>query len=134
MSEHLSPTLSIDTVKSRIQVHKNTLHLLNDPPYIQLLFDPDTLGIAIHASSKNLPRHHTIRVVMDRTVAGSFDIYAHYLIKRIQQLIPTLKPDGLYHLTGKLVSAECAVLFPISTLHGIIDSVTQENQPKGETP
>lgn len=135
MSEHLSSTLSIDTVKSRIRVHKNTLHLLNDPPYIQLLFDPDTLGIAVHAASKNIPRHQTIRVVMDRTgSAGSFDIYAHYLIQRIQQLVPALTPHGLYRLTGKLVPTECAVLFHINTLQAIIVPESLENIPKGETP
>ena len=44
MSDHNSPTvlLSVDIKKYRIRIHKATLHLLGDPPYIQLLINPSS--------------------------------------------------------------------------------------------
>ena len=44
------PILCIDLKKSLIRIHRNTLRLLGDPDYIQLLINPATKMIAIKAA------------------------------------------------------------------------------------
>lgn len=34
------PVIVIDSKSGRIRIHRNTLHLLGDPEYIQLLINP----------------------------------------------------------------------------------------------
>ena len=46
----LKPILCIDLKKNRIRIHKQTLRLLGNPEYIQLLVNPDIHMIAIRRS------------------------------------------------------------------------------------
>ena len=41
------PILSIDLKKSLIRVHRNTLRLLGDPDYIQLLINPNAKMLSL---------------------------------------------------------------------------------------
>ena len=51
MSDQSTPIvkLSIDMKKSRIRLYKSTLHVLGDPPYVQLLVEPSAGVVAIMA-------------------------------------------------------------------------------------
>ena len=55
------PILSIDLKKSLIRVHRNTLRLLGDPDYIQLLINPNAKMIAIKAGDKRDYLAHKVR-------------------------------------------------------------------------
>lgn len=44
------PILSIDLKKSLIRIHRNTLRLLGDPDYIQLLINPNSKAGVIQFS------------------------------------------------------------------------------------
>lgn len=46
------PMIVIDSKNNRIRIHRNTLHLLGDPEYIQLLVNPERLMIAVLSSQK----------------------------------------------------------------------------------
>lgn len=46
------PILSIDLKKSLIRIHRNTLRLLGDPDYIQLMINPNSKMIAIKAGEQ----------------------------------------------------------------------------------
>ena len=55
------PILSIDLKKSLIRIHRNTLRLLGDPDYIQLLINPNSKMIAIKAGDKRDYLAHKVR-------------------------------------------------------------------------
>ena len=119
MTEATDPRilLSIDLKKFRLRVHKQTLKLLDNPPFVQLLFSPKCSAIVMLRCEKQTPGGQEIKVVFDKpTSAGTFDIYSKELITRIRKEFNGLEQDGLYHLTGFPVVEEGGVCFPLGTL------------------
>ena len=62
MTETPNPavTISVDLKKYRIRIYKSMLRLLGDPPYIQLLVNPDNKCVAIRAVEKAVIIRHKI--------------------------------------------------------------------------
>ena len=109
--------LSIDLKKYRIRIHKQTLHFLNDPPYVQLLFSSRRQAIVVLPIYKKVPNGQEIPVVFDKPDAsGTFDIYSKELIQRIRNEFSGLDQSGLYRLLGFVIPDDGGVCFPLSTL------------------
>ena len=109
--------MSIDLKKNRLRVHKQTLRLLDSPPFVQLLFSPKCCAIVVLPCEKQKPGGQEIPVVYDKpNSAGTFDIYSKELITRIRNEFGGLDKKGLYRLNGFPVSEEGGVCFPLSTL------------------
>ncbi len=47
------PVICIDQNKYCIRIHKNTLHMIGDPKFIQLLINPEKLLILIRAANRS---------------------------------------------------------------------------------
>ena len=47
----LRPKITIDLKKNRIRVYRDTLHMISDPKYIQLLINPKAKKIIILGST-----------------------------------------------------------------------------------
>lgn len=109
--------LTIDLRKYRIRLHKSTLHLLDDPPYVQLLVNPSAKVVALKAVMKNLSGDSTHRVSRKQLQsANSVEIYSMSFIKTLMQVIPELKEGRRYRMNGEIVSAEGLALFSFDTL------------------
>lgn len=107
------PMIVIDSKNSRIRIHRNTLHLLGDPKYIQLLVNPKRLTIAI-LSSKKLKTANVIR--WDRIAENrSCELYSKILIRQLGSICPNWKPDGKYRLYGACVSEGLLIQFDLSS-------------------
>ena len=65
-ANHL-PSVVIDLRKNLIRIHKQTLHLLGDPDFVQILVNPENHTIAIRSSSPTDYRSQRIR---RKTIAG----------------------------------------------------------------
>ena len=117
MTNAEQPVLSLDLKKGRIRVHKQTLHALGDPPFIQLLFSARRKAIVILKRDMRLPNGQEIAVTFDKpTSAGCFDLYSRELLSRIRSQFSGLDRQGLYHLTGYASLQDGAVVFPLDTL------------------
>ena len=119
MTEAIDPKviLSIDLKKYRLRVHKQTLRLLDSPPFVQLLFSPKHNAIVVLKSEKKTVGGQEIPVVYDKpNSAGTFDIYSKELITRIRNEFGGLDREGLYHLNGYRMTEEGGVCFPLSSL------------------
>ena len=125
MTEATDPKviLSIDLKKYRLRVHKQTLRLLDSPPFVQLLFSPKHNAIVVLKCEKETISGQEIPVVYDKpTSAGTFDIYSKELITRIRNEFGGLDRQGLYHLNGFQMPEEGGVCFPLSSLVPAEDS------------
>lgn len=106
------PIIVIDSKNSRIRIHRNTLNLLGNPEYIQLLVNPERLTLAI-APSQRLKTANTIR--WDRiTESKSCELYSKILIRQLGSICPNWRKDGKYRLYGDCVSDGLLIQFDMS--------------------
>ncbi len=76
------PAIMFDFKKSRIRIHKNTLHALNNPAYVLLLINPIDRLIAVQANDGTDARAH--RVGMRASKNKSFEIYSMALLDKLR--------------------------------------------------
>ena len=89
-----STSISIDLKKYRIRIHKQTIHLLGDPKYIQLLVNPLTMAVAIRPVEKELSGDQSHKVNMSLMNSdNSYEIYSRYFINHQSELIGGLKDN-----------------------------------------
>ncbi len=114
--------LSIDMRKYRLRIHKNTLHQLGDPGYIQLLVHPQYKLIAIRALDHDLPGAQAYKVSRTTMLSdNSFEIYSRTLIEKLCQLAENLK-TGCYRLEGAVDEDHTLALFKLDTLRLLKES------------
>jgi hypothetical protein len=119
MSDHNSPTvlLSVDMKKYRIRIHKATLHLLGDPPYIQLLINPASSIVALKSVSRSTSKDQTHRVPRKTLKSSnSVEIYSKFFIDKLIELVPDLTDGNCYHMTGTIIPSEKMAVFSFKTL------------------
>ena len=119
MSDHNSPTvlLSVDMKKYRIRIHKATLHLLGDPPYIQLLINPASSIVALKSVSRSTSKDQTHRVPRKTLKSSnSVEIYSKFFIDKLIELVPDLTDGNCYHMTGTIITSEKMAVFSFKTL------------------
>ncbi len=119
MPEQSTPIvrLSIDMKKSRIRLHKSTLHMLGDPPYVQLLVNPSSGIVAIRAVNHYSSGDSVHRILKTRLLSSnSFEIYSLSFVQTLMSIVPGLMKKGLYRMTGSLVPSEKLAVFYFDTL------------------
>ena len=99
-ANHL-PSVVIDLRKNLIRIHKQTLHLLGDPDFVQILVNPENHTIAIRSSSPTDYRSQRIRW---KTIAGkqSCELYSKYLVESLQDAFRYLDHRQAYRITGRI--------------------------------
>ena len=93
------PTLSIDMKKNRIRIHRNTLHLLGSPKYIQLLVNPTKELIVVMPGRKDDPLAHPVKE-HQITDNNCFELSSKKLINSLRQVNGMFKEQNLYKLCG----------------------------------
>ena len=107
------PMIVIDSKNNRIRIHRNTLHLLGDPEYIQLLVNPERLMIAV-LSSQKLKTANVIR--WDRIAENrSCELYSKILIRQLGSICPYWNKIVKYRLYGACVSEGLFIQFDMSS-------------------
>ncbi len=110
-------TISIDNKKHRIVVHKNMLHLLGDPPYIQLLIDPDSMMFAIKALDRTTSGDQTHKINKKALKSdNSVEIYSMTFISKLNSVAGILYDESLYHMPGVVISPERIAVFSMKNL------------------
>lgn len=93
------PTILIDTKKSLIRIHKQTLYMLGSPAYVELLVNPEKLYVAVRTSEIKTNSSHKINW---RMLCGknSYEIISKILIARLINICETLQSVGSYKIIG----------------------------------
>lgn len=104
------PAILIDVKKYRIRIHKQTLHMLSDPDYIQLLVNPEERTIALIRSVKTDPLAH--RIDWEHQVKKkSFELYSRYLVCNLCKVCTEWKNNESYRIYGEFLPNEGIVRF-----------------------
>lgn len=119
-TSNLSTQMSIDLKKFRIRVHKESLHLIGDPKYIQFLVNISSRLVAIRAVEKEQVDLQAYRVDQNRMESDfSFEIYSRPFIKRLCKEFECFDKGCCYRLTGTAVQSEKIAFFSVDSLQKI---------------
>jgi len=117
---NLFTQISIDLKKFRIRVHKESLHLIGDPKYIQFLVNISSRLVAIRADEKEQVDLQTHRVDQTRMESDfSFEIYSRPFIERLCKEFNCFNEGNSYRLTGTAIQSERIAVFPLDSLQKI---------------
>ena len=105
--------IAIDLKKGRIRIHKNTLHALGDPDYIQILINPDTQVIAIRKCNTKDKLYHHIKW---KALASNqcYEIHSKMLMSMIDEMCLNYTPGHTYRIGGTSYPKEKLVAFNIN--------------------
>lgn len=107
------PILCIDLKKKRIRIHKQTLHLLGDPEYIQLLVNPTAKIIAIKKSYAGDYLAHRIHDYQF-TDKNSYELYSANLLRTLQRNSMHWNNNCSYRIYGQFNHHEELVSFSMN--------------------
>lgn len=105
------PAIMFDFKKSRIRIHKNTLHALDNPAYVLLLINPIDRLIAVKANDGTDARAH--RVGMRASKNKSFEIYSMALLDKLR-LCSEWDEKQSYRILGNRIEEQDIVQFKIN--------------------
>ena len=112
-------TLSIDMRKNRVRIHKNTLHRLGDPGYIQLLVNPLRRLVAVRALDHDLPGEQAHKVSRTTMLSdNSYEIYSRTFVDKLCDIVGDLK-TGCYRLEGAVDKEHTIALFKMDSLRPV---------------
>jgi len=117
---NLNTQMSIDLKKYRIRVHKELLHLIGDPKYIQFLVNINSRLVAIRAVEKEQVDLQTHRAVQTRMESYfPLEIYSRPFIERLCKEFDCFNDGNSYRLTGTAIQSERIAVFPLDSLQKI---------------
>lgn len=116
-SSNVSVTMSVDTKKYGIRIHKALFRQLGEPRYIQLLVNPDDGAVAIQTVDKDMSGGQTHRIVEKRMQSeSSYEIYSRPFIQKLREVEPGIEDGGAYRLTGSMIPSLKVAVFSLKTL------------------
>lgn len=119
-SNGLSTFISVDIKKYRIRLHKAMLHLLGDPPYVQLLVNPGDRIVAVRAITKQAAGDQSHRINPKALVSdNSVEIYSHTFISKLCSVVPQLNAGNSYRISGEIILSEKIAVFSLESIQCI---------------
>lgn len=119
ISSHDTPvSIAVDLKKYRIRIHKQTLTYLGVPEYVQLLFHPTNMTLAILGTDHKSPEAHKVqstRFLSD----NSYEIYSKSLMTGLQKHVKGLDNGSSYRIQGKILAQQNIAVFSLSTMQEI---------------
>lgn len=109
-----NPTIVIDLRRNLIRIHKKTLHILNDPDYVQLLVNPEKKLIALRPTIKEDRLAQKIRWKILQTGNKCCEIRSKYLVEALQQVCYELKYAHIYRIPGTYYQSDDTAVFDIN--------------------
>ena len=101
----MTATLTLDMKKSRMRIHKQTLHLLNEPPYIWV--NPKEKTIALCAGDEK--RKDAIQINSNREA----EVYSSGLFYELRRLNRDMQDDCSYRIEGKIIKDNTVAEFDV---------------------
>lgn len=120
-----APILCIDFKKSRFRIHRNTLRLLGNPKYIQLLINPyeNILAIRCTVREDRLSHYVATSCFISR---NSYELYSSSLTTTLLNLNDQLRDDCSYRFYGSINLPHKIALFALNNAIPIISKKQEE--------
>ena len=116
-SEAMIPTISLDFKKRRIRIPRQTLHLMKDPDYVQLLVNPVQHTVILRACrNKDFQSHR-----MNYASQNDIELYSKELLTQLSTILPirdegrTLRVPGTVNNDHGLAVFEMDNTAPVDT-------------------
>lgn len=107
------PMMSISLKKSCIRIHKETLHMIGNPPKIFLLVNPEKRALVIfHGKSYNVQPLNVAKYM--NHIDKSVEFYSTPLVRKLNELCPEWQIDKSYKFYGEIIPKEKVVWFDMS--------------------
>ena len=119
--QSVKPVICIDRKKNRIRIHKQTLHMLGDPEYIQLLVNPNSGMFALRGSFKGDHLAHRVKKYQI-SPDNCYEIYSKNLMIALVKVNSDLREDQSYRIYGEMISNVGVARFDLHKLNNIGES------------
>lgn len=103
------PAILVDLKKSRIRIHKNTLHAIGNPDYVLLMVNPEERTLAVLGSDCSDPRAH--KITLTAVNQKSIELYSRSLVRNLRFLCSDWQANQSYRLYGEIISNEGVAQF-----------------------
>lgn len=117
---NLQTAMSIDMKKNRIRIHKESLRMIGNPSYIQLLVNVDRAQVAIRGldqNKKGSDAHKVNKALIQSDF--SYEIYSQSLMIKLRNAFPQFGSDCTYRLSGTAFPEDRAAVFNVRSLQRV---------------
>ncbi len=97
------PTISVNIKYSSMMIHKNTLRLLGNPEYIQILVNPTEKIIVLCRSFKSDYLAHHVNKDIFMESRKSLKICSYALLDNLHKIHPAWIKGNTYRMTGEFI-------------------------------
>ena len=112
--------MTMDLKRSRFRIHKETLHSLGNPKYIQFLINPEEMYIAILGSDRPLAGGTANKINVVKMKEGpSIEFYSHALLYGVVNMIGSIDFRYSYRLSGEIDTSNRVAYFSLHTMRRI---------------
>lgn len=109
--------VSIDFKRSRVRLYKESLHLIGDPKYIQLMVNVDQRLVAIRGIDRDTRGSHAHKINHAKFNSEMcFEIYSQSFVAKLRSAFDGFEEDCTYRLTGVVFSNDRAVVFEVDSM------------------
>ncbi len=119
--------MTIDLKKHRLRIYKLTLHLLDDPEYIQFLIHPQLRKLAIRRCEEKDIQSQKIYWTMLSDKRYCCEFYSKPLISRLRPLLDAGYEDHTFKMIGYKNNENDRVLFDLLKAKIINEEVEAES-------
>jgi len=110
-------TISVDTKRYGIRIHKVLFRQLGEPKYIQLLVNPAERVVAIKTVEFERSASQTHRIDEKRMHSEhSYEIYSRSFICRLREVEPGIADGAVYRIAGVIVPSQNMAIFSLKTM------------------
>ena len=99
--------LTLDPLRNRIRIHRQTIRLLGNPAYVQFLVNPEELYILGGTANK---------VRLSDTTQQSVEFYSSILLNNFSEMVGGFDLRFNYHLTGEIDQINRVAYFSLKTV------------------
>ena len=118
---YIPTSMSVDLKKYRVRIHKDALHRLGDPAFIQLLVSPRDTAVAIRAVETEYAGDAVHRVRKKLLESdNSVEIYSRSFIEKLCKIIEgSLDHGQCYRIAGAVIPGEKTAIYSLKTIQKI---------------
>ena len=108
------PAITVDVKQNRVRIYRHTLSMLEDPKYIQLLYNSDEGIIGIQGFEEK-PKHQWHKVRYEKVTSQTpYAVHSKYLINVLKQSLPVNDQNAIVRISGMLHAKQKLTLFRLS--------------------
>ena len=113
----VSATMYVDLKKHRLALQRSTFEEIQNPAYIQLLIDTETMAVAVLGLDQEMPGDQSHRVIERRLeTRRDYEIYSKNFTTQLCDLIGDLDENCSYHIPGCVIPEQRLAIYALDAI------------------